>query len=137
MAAHGKLRTATYSQEARDRLAAAVKKAREANGYMYRTTFARDNNIQSIRSLELLEAGKPGVGESILFAIGRALPRWNEDTPRVILEGGDAPEPPDPTGPDYPDDLRDDWERDTWDRMRDRPEGQRWRVILAARSEAI
>lgn len=85
-----RLRTATYPPEARARLGAAVSKAREAAGYKYRSEFARAHGI-SLRSLELLEAAQPGVGQSVLFAVGRALPRWDEDTPRHILEGGDPP----------------------------------------------
>lgn len=87
----GQLRTASYSDEARARLGGAVAKAREAAGYKYRTEFARAAGIKSVRSLEMLEAGEPGVGQSVLFAVGRALPNWTEDTPRVILEGGPIP----------------------------------------------
>lgn len=43
------------------------------------------------KSLELVENGQPGVGQSFLFALGRFLPNWSEDTARGILEGGSAP----------------------------------------------
>lgn len=92
------IRTADYSQHARDRLANAVIKAREAAGFKWRTDFARHANIRSIRSLVMLEQGEPGVGQTILFAVGRGLPNWDEDTPRVILEGGPVP----PTTPVKP-----------------------------------
>lgn len=97
-----KLSTTNYPTEARVRLGEAVREARNAAGYMFRTTFARDAGIRSIRSLELLEAGDPGVGEAILFKVARALPNWTGDTPRLILEGGSAPStepelPPEPT----------------------------------------
>jgi hypothetical protein len=43
------------------------------------------------KSLELVETGQPGVGQSFLFALGRFLPNWTEDTPQQILEGADPP----------------------------------------------
>lgn len=84
------LRTANYSESARVRLADAVIKAREAAGYRWRTDFARAIQV-SVRSLGALEQAEPTVGRSILFAVGRALPNWTEDTPRIILEGGPIP----------------------------------------------
>jgi hypothetical protein len=89
-----RVRTAAYPPEARARLGDAVAKAREAAGFKSRTSFARWASIKSMRSLDMVENGEPGVGQTILFAIGRALPGWNEDTPRTILEGGPAPRPP-------------------------------------------
>lgn len=98
--------TSNYDPEARTCLGDAVAKAREAAGYKYRTEFARAAGITSIRSLNMLENGESGVGQSILFAVGRALPNWTEDTPKIILEGGPIP----PTvaempRPRYPSDL--------------------------------
>ncbi|RZQ59804.1 hypothetical protein [Amycolatopsis suaedae] len=86
-----KLRTRDYPPAARARLGDAVAKAREAAGWTYRTDFARACGGISVRSLELLEGGEPGVGQSILFAVGRTLPGWTEDTPKTILEGGPIP----------------------------------------------
>lgn len=100
-------------------------KAREAAGHKFRTTFARAAGIKSVRSLEMLEAGEPGVGQSVLFAVGRALPNWDEGTPRVILEGGPIPRTtpaqpePAPT-PRYPAGLLDDMERGLWDLGKER-----------------
>ena len=85
-----RLSTTNYSEPQRQRLADAVKKARAAAGYPKRTEFSRAFDI-NLPSLGLLENAKPGVGESILLAVGRALPTWTEDTPRLILEGGDPP----------------------------------------------
>jgi hypothetical protein len=138
MGTQKKLRTANYDSEARARLGHAVKIAREAAGFMFRTRFAKAAGIKSVRSLEYLEAGEPKVGESILFAVGRALPNWDEDTPRTILEGGPVPptETPEPPTPRYPVELDDDFEREVWDRMREKPESARWEVILKLRSEA-
>lgn len=87
------------------RLAEAVAKAREAAGFSTRTAFRKVVD-KSIRSINALETGEPTVGQSVLFAVGRALPNWNEDTPRTILEGGPIP----PTvaempRPRYPSDL--------------------------------
>ncbi|WP_143254625.1 hypothetical protein [Amycolatopsis azurea] len=95
----GRTRTANYSEAARRRLGDAVAVARRAAGAKYRTTFAQKHEGINTRSLELLENGKPGVAEAVLFAVGRALPNWNEDTPRVILEGGPIPPTPDPETP--------------------------------------
>jgi hypothetical protein len=49
----------------------------------------------SIRSVAKLEApvGEPPVGASVLEAVARALPGWTVDTPRLILDGGPAPNP--------------------------------------------
>lgn len=87
------LRTLDYSQEARDRLARAVTTARLAAGHKWRTDFAKAAKV-SIRSLTALELGQPGVGQSTLFAVASALPGWNPETPRIVLEGGPIPEPP-------------------------------------------
>ncbi len=85
---------------------------------MYRTDFARAIGNKSVRSIELLEAGEPGVGASILFAVGRGLPNWTEDTPQIILEGGPIPptapaEPPPPPTPP----TRHEWSAEAWERM--------------------
>ncbi|MEV6879150.1 hypothetical protein [Amycolatopsis sp. NPDC051128] len=138
-----RLRTANYSAEARARLGDAVTKAREAAGYQYRPPFvhaAKAAGIKlNVRSLELLEQGDPGVGQSILFAVGRALPGWTEDTPRVILEDGPIPPTENagvphlslvdsasaaPPGPE----LRDDIERQLW-AISALSEEERWSYI--------
>lgn len=93
--ARRQIRTADYSPEARTRLADAVVKARTAAGFMYRTDLrdaAKEADEKlSLRSIQAVERGDPGVGQAVLYAIGRLLPGWNEDTPRVILEGGEIP----------------------------------------------
>ncbi|WAL67085.1 hypothetical protein ORV05_04675 [Amycolatopsis cynarae] len=83
--------TTGYPPEARVRLGQAVAKARIAAGYKFRTDFARAAGVKSQRSLQMLEQGDEYVGQVILFAVARALPNWNEDTPRTILEGGPIP----------------------------------------------
>lgn len=127
------VRTANYSEDARARLGLAVAKAREAAGHKYRTTFARAAEIKSIRSLEMLEAGSPGVGQSILFAVGRALPNWNEDTPRVILEGGPIPSTQ-VTDRLYERVLRDETEEALMD-ITELPEDNRWAKIFQRRKK--
>lgn len=93
------MRTGNYSQEARARLAGAIVKAREAAGHRFRPSFAKAAGVgvRSIENVESLEPGAASVGESVLRAIGRALPTWTEETPRIILEGG-----PIPAGPQTP-----------------------------------
>lgn len=94
------IRTGDYPPEARLRLGQEVVKARIGAGYRYRTDLA--DAIKSaggkvgLRSLQALETGDASVGQAVLFAVASVLPRWNEDTPKVILEGGEAPR----TGPD-------------------------------------
>jgi hypothetical protein len=88
-----RVRTGAYPQDARWRLADAVKDAREAAGYPTRPAFYRAAGIGK-RSLENVESKEPGaasVGEVVLHAIGRALPNWTKDTPQIILEGGPIP----------------------------------------------
>jgi hypothetical protein len=87
-----KLRTADYSEEARQRLGTAVAAAREAAGHRWRPSFAKAAGI-STRSLTALEIGEPTVGKTALIAVGRALADqgWDEETPRAILEGGPTP----------------------------------------------
>ena len=89
-----RLRTRDYSKDARNRLGEAVVRAREAAGFKYRTHFAKAAGGINVRSLEMLENGDEGVGQSILFAVARALPNWTEDTPRRILEDEHFPIPP-------------------------------------------
>ena len=92
--ATGRVRTANYSSEARDRLGEAVLKAREALSLsrpQFVASAAKAGITLNKKSLELVESGQPGVGQSFLFALGRALPNWNEDTPKAILEGAPAP----------------------------------------------
>ena len=96
--ATGQTRTASYSPEARARLGDAVMKARLAGGHTYRPAFVKAVGIKSLRSIVQLERGEPGVGPSVLYAVGRYLPNWTEDTPRIILEGG--PIPPNPIAPE-------------------------------------
>lgn len=86
-----RVRTATYNQAARDRLADAATKAREAAGFRYRTEFIAAYPNLNLRSLTLLESGESGVGHRFLQALAEALPNWTEDTPRLILEGEDPP----------------------------------------------
>jgi hypothetical protein len=87
------VRTGVYPQDARWRLADAVKKAREAAGYRSRPAFYKAAGIgkRSLENVESMEPGAASVGESVLHAIGRALPGWTEDTPRIVLEGGAIP----------------------------------------------
>lgn len=88
-----RLRTADYSQEARNRLAEAVVAARTALGpqFKFRPAFAKHVGI-SVRSLAAIESGDAGIGEANLKAVARALPGWIEDvTPRAILDGEPAP----------------------------------------------
>lgn len=82
--------TRDYSPEARQRLGLAVQRAREAMGpHPYRPSFA--NLIgKSVRSLVKLEAGDP-VGPTVYEAAADHLPGWTRDTPKAILEGGEAP----------------------------------------------
>jgi transcriptional regulator with XRE-family HTH domain len=82
--------TSDYGDDARTRLGVAVTRAREAGGWMRRRDLADRANI-SLRSLAKLEGGEAGVGRQVLEAVGRALPNWTEDTPRLILEGADPP----------------------------------------------
>jgi hypothetical protein len=91
------LRTSNYSSADRVRLGKAVEAARLAAGYRYRTQFCRAHNIANLRGLELLEHGRTGVGQVLLFEVADALPGWDRETPRVILEGGAIPEPPEST----------------------------------------
>lgn len=98
MVSRKQLRTADYGPEQRARLADAVVKARTAAGYQYRTDLVeaakKAGEKLSVRSLQAVELGDPGVGQVVLFTIARLLPNWTEDTPRAILEGGPIP----PTG---------------------------------------
>jgi hypothetical protein len=64
-------------------------RAREADGHMYRPSFARRAGI-SVASLLKLETGKP-VGPTVYEAVARALSSWTEGTPRHILDGGEPP----------------------------------------------
>jgi transcriptional regulator with XRE-family HTH domain len=82
--------TTDYSDDARTRLGVAVTRAREAAGWTRRQDLADRANV-SKRSLAKLETGAPGVGRQVLEAVGRALPSWTEDTPRLILEGDNPP----------------------------------------------
>lgn len=82
--------TSDYTEDARLRLAAAVTRARTTAGWMRRKDAAEHADI-SLRSIAKLESGEPNVGWRVLEAIGRALPGWTEDTPRLILEGGEPP----------------------------------------------
>jgi hypothetical protein len=92
--ASSRVRTANYSAEARQRLGDAAAKAREALG-MSRpqlvSAAAEAGVVLNKKSLELVETGQPGVGQSFLFALGRFLPNWTEDTARKILDGDAVP----------------------------------------------
>lgn len=83
--------TKDYSQTDRDRLGVAVQRAREAVS-AYRPKFAALAGI-GVTSLVKLETGKP-VGPYVYETVSRALPSWTEDTPVVILKGGEAPQIP-------------------------------------------
>lgn len=85
-----RLTTSDYPEDARADLGRAVTRAREAAGWIRRRDFA-DHAGVSLRSLVKLEGGEEGVGRRVLEFVGRALPGWDEDTPRRILEGGDPP----------------------------------------------
>jgi len=92
--ASSRVRTANYPPEARKRLGDAVAKAREALGKsrpQLVAAAAEAGVVLNKKSLELVETGQPGVGQSFLYALGRFLPNWTEDTARQILEGDDAP----------------------------------------------
>ncbi|TWE22905.1 hypothetical protein [Prauserella muralis] len=102
-----RLRTADYSDQARDRLASAVTDAREADGYQSRPAFARAANI-SLRVLAAVENAEPTVGEKTLRAIGRTLSNWTPDTPRTVLEGGPIPPLPDAPPPREPERTEDE-----------------------------
>ncbi|WP_318306006.1 hypothetical protein [Amycolatopsis solani] len=142
-----RLRTANYDQRARARLGDAVTKAREAGGWQYRTDFveaAKQAGIKlNVRSMELLENGEPGVGQSVLFGVARILPNWTEDTPRIVLEDGPIPPTsgsgsahlavvPDPE-PEPGPDLLDDVERKLW-AITDLSEDERWSYIYQHRA---
>lgn len=87
--------TTDYPEDARARLGLAVTRAREAGGWIRRVDFAEHAGI-SLRSLVKLEQGSTNVGRRVLEAVGRALPGWTEDTPRMIMEGDAAPTAPAP-----------------------------------------
>lgn len=91
------LRTSNYPPEARVRLGEAVEKARIAACYPTRPAFCRAHGIKNLRGLELLEHGETGVGQKFLFEVARAL-GWDADTPKVILDGGPIPPPPELPG---------------------------------------
>lgn len=128
------MRTANYSYDARKQLGVAVARARAAAGHRWRPSFARAAGI-GVRSLELIEQGEPGVGQSVLEAIGRALPNWTEDTPGAILEGGPIPSTKpldDETIRLYAQELRDEYEEAMWS-VEDASEGKRWEAIFKRR----
>lgn len=77
--------TKLYDKTARVRLGLAVARAREAAGYQFRPAFEKAAGVGST-SLWKLENGDP-VGPLVYEAVARALPGWDEDTPRLILEG--------------------------------------------------
>lgn len=120
--ATSRVRTANYSTEARERLGEAALKAREALGFSRPQLIAAAANIGvtlNKKSLELVEKGQPGVGQSFLFALGRFLPNWTEDTAKAILEG----EPPPTTGPVevVTSPVRHEWSAAERQKMRDMP----------------
>lgn len=85
-----RLSTKQYDADARERLARTVTRAREAAGFKSRQALADAAGV-SVRSLADLEQAVPRVGQQTLEAVARVLPGWTEDTPRVILGGGEAP----------------------------------------------
>jgi len=92
--------TKQYDQAAREVLGLAVIRAREAAGYT-RPAFVKISGVGKT-SLYKIESGIP-VSASVYEAVARALPRWTEDTPRIVLEDGPIPptEPAEvePSGP--------------------------------------
>lgn len=100
--ARRQLRTKDYPDDARKRLGEEVERARRAAGYRYRTDFVRAHGIKNLRGLEMLEAGKAGVGQAFLLEVAHALPNWDESTPRTVLEGGPAPALSDSPVPEEP-----------------------------------
>lgn len=81
--------TKEYNRDARERLGLAVQRARERAGYPKRPAFSDVSGV-GVTSLWKLETGRP-VGPSVYEAVARALPAWNEDTPKEVLEGADPP----------------------------------------------
>lgn len=89
-----RVRTANYPAQARARLGEAALKARLALNLSRPQLVAAAAKLGIVlnkKSLELVESGQPGVGQTFLYALGRFLPNWTEDTARVVLEGGDVP----------------------------------------------
>lgn len=89
------LRTARYSEEARQRLGKAVGQARRAIGHRSRHTFADETGL-GVRSIEAIERGEPTVGAAVAEQVGRTLGRhirgWHAGTAESILDGGPIPE---------------------------------------------
>lgn len=83
--ARRRLSTSDYDQVARTALGGAVFAAREAAGYRSRSALATAAGV-SLRSIDKLELGEPGVGQRILLAVARILPNWDETTPQRILD---------------------------------------------------
>jgi hypothetical protein len=123
------LSTLGYSQEARDRLADAVNKARLAAGYRWRTNLAKAAGV-SVRSVTALERAEPGVGQANLYAIARVLPGWTEDTMKLVLDGGDPPAID--SGGRVEILLLDDSERQLW--ALDMPDDVKWGWIYQYRA---
>lgn len=90
--------TSDYTDDARARLGAAVADARTMAGFKSRSDLAREADI-SLRSLDKVELGQPGVGRRVLLSIARVLPGWDADTPKAILEGTEPPTPESPEPP--------------------------------------
>lgn len=89
--------TREYDDSARERLARAVVRAREAAGHT-RIDFARLPDGPGKTSMWKLENGAP-VSASVYEKVARLLPGWDVDTPRRILEGGEPPPLRDPSAP--------------------------------------
>jgi hypothetical protein len=85
-----RLSTKEYSTDARERLALAHTRAREAAGYPSRPKYAAAVPDVGLRSIVKIEQADP-VGQLVLEATARFLPGWTEETPRIILEGGPIP----------------------------------------------
>lgn len=84
--------TSDYSEDKRVALATAVVRARDAAGWTQKELAERAG--VSTRRVASVEGAEEGVGRRVLEAIGRALPGWDEDTPRAVLEGSPAPPTP-------------------------------------------
>lgn len=123
------MRTGDYPDAMRVRLGEEVERARIAAGYS-RATLAEKSGV-SLRSVAYLEQADRSVSAKVLHPVARELPGWTEDTPRDILEGGEAPEPPTEPVVRLPT-LRDDNERQLW--ALDLPEDVKWGYIYQYRA---
>lgn len=89
--------------------------ARARAGWLTTADLARATG-RAARAIYALENAEPTVGQTVLHAVGRTLgqrlPGWDEQTPRLILEGA---EPPDGSSPTDPEPDADPWTQDDED----------------------